>query len=192
VKKSLGASTIALPLPAWVIGSYDEAGKPNAMTAAWAGVCCSQPPCVYFAARPSRYTHACVTARQAFTVNIPGAMHAAAVDYFGCVSGRGVDKIATAGLTALRGKHVDAPYLGEFPLVLECKVLQALELGTHAMFIGEIIDISCEEELLDADGKLQVSKLRPLSYSTADSGYYEASSFIGRAYSLGKHLGDSR
>jgi flavin reductase (DIM6/NTAB) family NADH-FMN oxidoreductase RutF len=158
------------------------------MTVAWAGICCSQPPCVYFAVRPACYTHACVTARQAFSVNIPGVEQAAAADYFGCVSGRGVDKIAVAGLTALTGKHVDAPSIVEFPLVLECKVVQALELGTHTMFIGEIIDVSCEEELLGADGKPEASKIQPFIYSTADSCYHAVAGVLGRAYQLGKHL----
>jgi flavin reductase (DIM6/NTAB) family NADH-FMN oxidoreductase RutF len=190
LKKSLGANTIALPLPAWVICSYDEAGKPNAMTAAWTGICCSVPPCVYFAVRPSRYTYACVKARQAFTVNIPGVAQAEAVDYFGCVSGRKVDKLATAGLTASPGRHVDAPYIAEFPLVLECKVVQALELGTHVMFIGEIVDAGCDEELLGADGKPDAAKIKPIIYSTADSTYYAVAGAVGRAYALGKHLAE--
>ena len=189
MKKSLGAGTIALPLPAWVIGSYDEAGKPNAMTAAWAGICCSQPPCLYFAVRTSRYTHSCVAARQAFTVNIPSNKHAAAVDYFGCVSGRAVNKISMAGLTAQPGTHVDAPYIAEFPLVLECKVVQALELGTHVMFIGEIVEVICDEELLGADGKPDVTKIQPIVYSTVDGTYYAVAGAVGRAYALGKDLG---
>jgi len=188
VKKSLGANTIALPLPVWVIGSYDAAGKPNAMTASWAGVCCSQPPCVYFAVRPARYTHDCVVARQAFTVNIPGVGQAAAADYFGCTSGRTVDKFAAAGLTTHRGGYVDAPCIAEFPLVLECKVLKALELGTHVMFIGEILDVSCEEVLLGVDGRPEVSRLQPFVYSTADGSYYAVAGALGRAYTLGKHL----
>lgn len=158
------------------------------MTAAWAGICCSTPPCLYFAVRPSRYTHACVTARQAFSVNIPGIEHAPAVDYFGCVSGRNVDKFAAAGLTASPGRYVDAPCIVEFPLALECKVVQALELGTHVMFIGEIVDVSCNEELLSADGKLDVTKIKPFIYSTTDGAYYALADTIGRAYTLGKHL----
>jgi flavin reductase (DIM6/NTAB) family NADH-FMN oxidoreductase RutF len=188
VKKSLGAGTIAFPLPVWVIGSYDAAGKPNAMTAAWAGVCCSQPPCLFFAVRPLRYTYSCVIARRAFTVNIPGLAQAATADYFGCVSGTTGDKITAAGLSAVRATSVDAPCIAGFPLVLECQVTHTLELGSHAMFIGEIVAAGCEEELLGADGKPDLEKIQPFIYSTTDGSYHAVSGLLGRAYALGKHL----
>lgn len=188
MKKSLGANTIALPLPVWVIGSYDQSGRANAMTAAWTGVCCSHPPCVYFAVRTSRYTYDCVTARQAFTVNIPGLEHTAATDYFGCVSGRDVDKLAVSGLAPRASKHVDAPCIAEFPLALECKVVQALELGSHVMFIGEIVNAQCDQELLSADGKLSLERIQPFIYNTADGFYYAVAGAVGRAYSLGRNM----
>jgi flavin reductase (DIM6/NTAB) family NADH-FMN oxidoreductase RutF len=185
VKKSLGAATIALPLPAWVICSYDEQGKPNAMTASWTGICCSVPPCAYFSARKSRYTHGNVVASGAFTVNIPGVSQAPVTDYFGIASGRKVDKISAAGLTAVAAEHVKAPYLEEFPLVLECRLVQQIELGSHTMFIGEIVDVKCEEELLAAGGKLAGAALEPFVYSTADSTYYSVADALGKGYELG-------
>jgi len=188
MKKSLGANTIALPLPAWVICSYDESGQPNAMTASWAGVCCSDPPLVYFSARKSRYTYACVMAHRAFTVNIPGAEHTAATDYLGTISGRKADKISAAGLTAEPAEQIDAPYLAEFPLVLVCKLVKTEPLGTHTMFIGEIADVLCEESLLDTDGNLDAAKLRPFIYSTADSTYYAVTDALGQGFKLGRHL----
>ena len=185
MKVSLGARTIAFPLPVWVIGTYNEAGRPNAMTASWAGVCCSQPPCVYFSARASRYTYKNVQARKAFTVNIPELRHAAAADYLGLVSGQSVDKFAVARLTPVRAEHVDAPAVAEFPLTLECRLVQAIELGTHAMFIGEIADVKCAESVLGLEGKPDMRKLRPFIYSTADAAYYAVERSIGRAYELG-------
>lgn len=190
MKKSLGAKTIALPLPAWVICTYDETGEANAMAASWTGICCSNPPCVYFAARQSRYTHACVTARRAFTVCIPGVDQAAATDYFGTVSGRKVAKLAAAGLSAVKAEHVDAPYIAEFPLVIECQLLQAHELGSHTMFIGKIVDVKCNNELLDSSGNLDATKVTPFSYSTVDGKYYAMAGAIGKAYVMGKGISE--
>lgn len=189
MKKSLGAKTIALPLPAWVIAVYDAAGRPNAMTAAWTGVCCSQPPCVYFAARDTRHTFTGVQAHRAFSVNIPGQGQAAVTDYLGIASGSQVDKFAAAGLTAVRSELVDAPYIAEFPLVLECRLVQAMALGTHTMFIGEVADVKCDANMLDATAKIDPTKLRPFCYSSADGHYYAIGDQIGQGYKLGKNLG---
>lgn len=186
--KSLGASTIALPLPAWVISAYDADGRATAMTASWTGVCSSKPPCVYFSARETRYTHDCVRQRNAFCVNIPGLEQAAATDYLGIVSGRNTDKLAVAGLTAVKSELVDAPYIAEFPLVMECRVVDALELGSHTMFIGEIIDVKCADTILDNQGKPDFSRIEKFIYSTADSTYYAAERPVGRGYSLGQDL----
>lgn len=185
MKKSLDAATIALPLPAWVICAYDAQGRPNAMTASWTGVCCSTPPCVYFSARKSRYTWDCVVASKAFTVNIPGRDQAEVTDYFGTSSGRTTDKISIAGLTALRADHVDAPYLDQFPLILECRVIKQLDLGSHSMFIGEIVDVKCEGHLLNDQGRPSGAAIRPFIYSTADSKYYAVVEEIGAGYQLG-------
>ena len=186
--KSLGAKTIAFPLPAWVIAAYDATGRPNAMTASWTGICCSQPPCVYFSARESRYTHECVTARRAFTVNIPGRDLLEEIDYLGTASGRQEDKLTVAGLSAAPAEHVDAPYIEGFPLVMECRLIQDLTLGTHTMFIGEIVDAKCGEELLDASGKPDTARIRPFVYSPPDGSYFAVSDVLGRGYKVGKRL----
>lgn len=186
MKQSLGANTIALPLPAWVICAYDKSGRANAMTASWAGVCCSKPPCVYFAVRESRYTHACVAGRRAFTVNVPGFDQAQATDYFGTASGRTEDKIAKAGLTAVKAQHVDAPFLDEFPLVMECKVINTVELGSHTMFIGEILDVKCDANMLAEDGRPDPAKIQPFIYSPANSTYYQVTGALGKGYELGR------
>jgi flavin reductase (DIM6/NTAB) family NADH-FMN oxidoreductase RutF len=188
--RSLGASTIALPLPAWVISAYDADGRANAMTASWTGVCCSNPPCVYFSARESRYTHDCVKLHEAFCVNIPGLDQAVATDYLGIVSGRKVDKLAVAGIEPLHSDLVNAPLLRGFPLVLECSLRSTVELGSHAMFIGEIRDVKCDESILDDDAKPDFSSIGKFIYSTADSSYYAAERRIGAGYSLGRGLAE--
>ena len=123
MKKSFGAKTLVYPTPVWVIGTYDKGGKANAMTIAWGGVCSSSPPCVAVSLRKATYTHGNILERKAFTVNVPSAAQAKIADYLGMVSGRTVDKFAAAELTAVKGDKVDAPYIQEFPLILECKLL---------------------------------------------------------------------
>jgi len=189
MKQSLGAKTIAAPLPAWVIGTYSPEGRPNAMTASWTGICNSIPPSVYFSVRETRYTWDCIQANPAFSVNIPGRGQAAVTDYLGIESGRSVDKLAKAGLTAVECGSVQAPYLAEFPLVLECSVVKTLELGSHIMVVGEIKDVLCDADLLDDKGKLDVEKLKPFSYCPGDGRYHGPGDVLGAGYALGKDIG---
>src|SRR5659263_230402 len=123
MKKSFGAKTLVFPTPVWVVGTYDRVGKPNVMTAAWGGVCCSSPPCVAVSLRKATYTYGNIVERKAFTISVPSEGYAREVDYIGMVSGKNVDKFVAAKLTPVRSSLVDAPYIGEFPLVIECRLL---------------------------------------------------------------------
>ncbi|MBC7187067.1 MAG: flavin reductase [Calditrichaeota bacterium] len=183
-KKSLGARTALTPLPVWVIGSYDSVGRANMMTAAWVGICCSQPPSVMVALRKATYTFGNIVMRQAFTVNIPSVDYAAETAYFGSVSGRDVDKLSVTGLTPVRSKLVDAPYLQEFPLVAECRLRQTYEVGLHTMFIGEIVDVKAAPGVLDAEGKVDVELLRPFVYGTGKGSFYTLGQSLGTTASL--------
>ncbi len=147
MKMSLGIGPLIFPTPAWVVGTYDKEGKPNAMTTAWGGICCSKPPCVGVSLQKIRYSYENIMARKAFTVNVPSETYVKEVDYFGVVSGRKVDKFAATGLTPVKSNLVDAPYIEEFPLVLECRVIHTIEIGLHTQFIGEIMDIKAEESV---------------------------------------------
>jgi flavin reductase (DIM6/NTAB) family NADH-FMN oxidoreductase RutF len=186
MKKSLGAKTLALPAPAWVIGSYDAQGKPNIMTIAWGGICCSQPPCVTISLRKATYTYDCIMKRKAYTVNIPSTALVKEADYVGIVSGRNIDKFALTKLTPVRSGLVDAPFIKEFPVVIECKVLHILEIGLHTQFIGEIVDIKAEESVLDEDGMADILKVRPLIFNPGQGAYYSIGKRIGKAFSIGK------
>ena len=148
MKKSLGAKVFAGTTPVWIIGTYDREGRPNVMAAAWVGVCCSQPPCVSVALRKATYTYGSIVERKAFTVNLPPAQYVKEADYFGIASGRDVDKFTAAHVTPVKSELVDAPYVREFPLVLECKLLHSIEIGLHTQFIGEIVDVKAEESVL--------------------------------------------
>ncbi len=186
MKKSLGAKTLAQPTPVWVVGSYDAQGKPNIMTIAWGGICCSQPPCVTISLRKATYTYECIRERKAYTVNIPSAALVKEVDYVGMVSGRTVDKFAMTKLTSVRSKLVDAPYIQEFPVIIECRVIHIVEIGLHTQFIGECADIKAEESVLDEEGMADILKVKPLIFNPGQSAYYGIGERIGKAFFIGK------
>lgn len=190
MKKSLGPNTLVYPTPVWVIGTYDQNGKANVMTAAWAGICCSKPPCIAVSLREATYTHGSIMARKAFTVNVGVEKYAAEVDYFGLSSGRSIDKFAAAGLTAVKSDVVDAPCVAEFPLVLECRLLQIVEIGLHTQFIGEIIDVKADEEILGENSIPDIALLKPLIFSPGGRRYHGVGHMIGEAFALGKRLRD--
>jgi flavin reductase (DIM6/NTAB) family NADH-FMN oxidoreductase RutF len=186
MKKSLGAKTLAIPTPVWVVGSYDSQGKPNMMTIAWGGICCSQPPCVAVSLRKATYTYGCIKERKAFTINIPSAAMAKEVDSVGTTSGKNVDKFALTKLTPVRSGLVDAPFINEFPLVIECRLLHTLEIGLHTQFIGEIMDIKAEESVLAEHGMADILKVKPLVFDTGQGAYHGIGERIGKAFSIGK------
>ncbi len=186
MKKSLGAKTLAQPAPVWVVGSYDSQGKPNMMTIAWGGICCSQPPCVAVSLRKATYTYGCITERRAFTVNIPSVSQVKEADYVGTVSGKTVDKFAMTKLTPVKSDLVDAPFILEFPVVIECRLLHTVEIGLHTQFIGEIADIKAEESVLGEEGKSDILKVEPLVFDPAQGAYYGIGERIGKAFSIGK------
>jgi flavin reductase (DIM6/NTAB) family NADH-FMN oxidoreductase RutF len=188
MKKSLGAKPLVYPTPVFVVGSYNAAGKPNAMTASWSGICCSQPPCVAVALRKATLSHGNILERKAFTLNIPSEDYVKEADYFGLVSGRTLDKFAATKLTPLKSKLVDAPYIKEFPLVLECKVVQVNELGLHTQFIGEIIDVKAEEDIIGRGGAIDIKKLKPLVFTPDTQHYYGIGNFIDKVFSAGKDI----
>jgi flavin reductase (DIM6/NTAB) family NADH-FMN oxidoreductase RutF len=186
--RSLGAKTILYPTPVLVVGTYDDKDVANAATVAWGGICCSVPPCVAISLRKATYSHGNITQRKAFTVNVPSERYVKEADYFGMASGRNTDKFAAAGLTPIRADHVDAPYVKEFPLVLECRLVHVFELGLHTQFIGEIVDVKADEEVLDPSGAPDLTKLLPITFAPESRAYFGVGRFLGKAFSVGKTL----
>lgn len=186
MKKSLGAKTLLFPTPVLMVGSYDREGNPNLMNAAWGGICCSQPPCIAVSLRKATYTYASIVARKAFTISIASEGTMVAADFVGITSGSDVDKFTHANLTEVRSKVVDAPYAAEFPLVLECRLLHTLEIGLHTQFIGEIIDVKADQDVLDADGLPDIMKIKPLIFDTGHRGYHGVGPLLGLAFTVGK------
>ena len=148
MKKDIGAKTLLFPAPVLIVATYGADGRPNAMAAAWGGICNSRPPCVTVSLRKATYTYEALMERRAYTINIPGKEYAAEADYFGIASGRDEDKFALTGLTPVTSTIVDAPYIVEFPLNLECKIVHIADLGLHTQFVGEVLNIKVDEELL--------------------------------------------
>lgn len=161
------------------------------MTAAWGGVCCSSPPCVGVSLRKATYSYGAILERKAFTVNIPPAGYVKETDYVGIASGRETDKWQATGLTPVRSDIVDAPYVAQFPLVLECRLVNTLELGLHTRFIGEVMDVKADNSVLGDDGSIDILKVDPFFYIPAvprKGAYYRIGPYIERAHSVGLEL----
>jgi flavin reductase (DIM6/NTAB) family NADH-FMN oxidoreductase RutF len=186
MKRSLGPQIVGYPLPVFLVGTYDAEGKANIMTAAWGGVCCSEPPLVAVSVRKERWTYGAIVKREAFTLNIPSADMAAQTDFAGIASGRKTDKFKELDFTPVRGEFVDAPYVRECPVVLELSLRTSLELGSHAQFIGEIRDVKVKGACLDEEGKPVREKIDPLLYDTAAREYCRAGQAMGKAFAGGK------
>lgn len=188
MKKSLGAKTILYPTPVLIVGTYDKKGKPNAMNVAWGGLCCSSPPSLAISLRKATYSYGNIVERKAFTINIPSENYAKEADYFGIASGSKEDKFSATNLTAVKSDLVDAPYIGEFPLILECKLMHTVEIGLHTQFVGEIMDVKIEDSTLGENGTIDIEKMHPFFYAPEIRAYYGVGKCIGKAFSLGKQI----
>jgi flavin reductase (DIM6/NTAB) family NADH-FMN oxidoreductase RutF len=192
MKKSIGAKTVVYPTPVFIVGTYDKEGRPNVMNAAWGGICCSSPPAVMVALRKATYTYGNIVAQKAFTVSIPSRDYVEEADYFGIASGRDEDKFFATGLTPVKSPLVNAPYVDEFPFALECRLIHTLEIGLHTAFIGEILDIKAEEEVLGKDGITEIEKVRPILFDPGNRRYFATGGFLGDAFSIGKKFRTGR
>jgi len=185
-KASIGARTVVIPTPVWVIGSYDKEGKPNVMTSSWVGICSSKPASLMTCLREATYTHGNIMERKAFTVNIASESLAHMAAYVGRVSGRNVDKFQKTGLTPVKSTLVDAPYIKEFPLVVECQLTKTVEVGSHTMFIGEIKDVKADKPILSETGVPDVEKLKPFVFTPGSSKFYGIGQSLGNVSALAK------
>ena len=169
--------TLLSPVPAVLVTVRDTDGRPNVMTAAWAGTVCSEPPMVSVSIQPKRYTHHILKETGEFVLNLTNRKLVRATDYCGVRSGRDEDKFAACGLHTENGRTVAAPSIVESPIALECKVENVLELGSHDMFIGRVTAVLVEPRLLDEKGRLALEKADLIAYSH------------GMYFGLGKLLG---
>ncbi len=170
--------TMLAPVPPVLVSCGGKGDyRPNIITVAWAGTVCSEPPMLSVSIRPQRYSHEIISATREFMVNLPTAALAKAVDWCGVKSGRDVDKFEGARLTPFNSDVVSAPGIMESPVNMECKVRKIIPLGSHDMFIAEIVAVHVTEMLIDKRGKLQLEDAGLLAYSH------------GEYYALGRRLG---
>ncbi len=170
-------STQLAPVPAALVGCGGGEFRYNLLTVAWTGIVCSAPPMLSISVRPDRYSHELIRSTGEFTVNLPTAAMAAAVDRCGVRSGRDCDKFAEEGLTPLPGSQIAAPLVAECPLGLECRIRQTIELGSHTLFLADILAVQVSKDYLSASGRLELEKAGLLAYC---HGHY---------YNLGECLG---
>lgn len=189
MKQSLPAMPLLLPSPVLIIGSYDPSGKADIMNAAWGGIVSTIPPCISVSLRPATLSYHNIMSARAFTVNIPSDKYVAEADFAGIVSGRDNNKFTEAHLTHERSKIINAPIVVEFPYSLECNLLNKIDMGSHTMFIGEIVGIVADEEILGQNNLPVIDKVRPILWgSFGDMCYYKTGEKIGMAFSSGKKI----
>ena len=153
------------PLPVVMVSAADRKGKNNIITIAWAGTVCSDPPMVSISVRPERYSHAILRETGEFVINLTTRELAYATDYCGVTSGRDVDKFVKLGLSPLPASKVQAPMIGESPVNLECRVSQVIPLGSHDMFLAEVVAVHADKRFMDDHNKFHLEQAEPIVYS---------------------------
>ena len=176
-KQSWKPGNMLYPVPAVLVSCQDKNTKPNMLTIAWAGTVCSDPPMVSISVRPERYSYQLIRETGEFVINLTTEELSRATDYCGVVSGRDVDKWKKTKLTPMPSTVIHAPGIKESPVNLECRVTQMLKLGTHHMFLAEIVAVHADEKYLDEKGKFHLEDSNLLAYSH------------GTYFSLGEELG---
>lgn len=163
------AGTVLFPIPVVLVSCVGKSGKPNIITVAWTGVMNSEPPVVYVSVRSQgRHSYGLLKESGEYVINLPSAAQAKQVDYCGTVSGGKVDKWQETGLSALPAIHVQAPLIAECPVNLECKVRQVLPLGSHDVFIADVLAVHYNEDALDEKGRPEPDKINPYGYCLKD------------------------
>ena len=155
--------TVLYPIPA-VLVSCGTGERANIITLAWVGTLCSEPPLVGIGVRPSRHSHGLIKEVGEFVVNLPGVEQVRWVDHCGVVSGRDEDKWAACGFTPMPASQVQVPVIAECPVSIECRLQQTISLGSHDLFIGEVVAVQVDEAALDRRGHLDVAKASPFAY----------------------------
>jgi flavin reductase (DIM6/NTAB) family NADH-FMN oxidoreductase RutF len=185
-KLKLGPQALLYPMPVLLVGSQ-VAGKPNFMTAVWGGIACGEPPMVSVAIRPTRYTLKGIIENKSFSVNIPNTDLVKESDYCGIISGAKADKVAACGFKVFFGQIQGAPLIEACPINLECLVEQTIKLGSHVLVIGRITECHISEDCL-TNGRADVSKIKPIVYTTGQSQYQALGAVIAKAFSAGNEI----
>lgn len=186
-KQSWKPGNMLYPLPVVMVSVADQNGNPNIITIAWAGTVCTNPPMVSISVRPERYSYHMIRETGEFVINLTTRELAYATDYCGVVSGREHDKFAEMKLTATPGEKVAAPMIAESPVNIECRVVKVEELGSHHMFVAEVVAVHADEKYLDDRGRFELAKADPIVYSHGT--YFTLDQAVGTfGYSVRKPL----
>ena len=186
MKKNLGNKTVLAPLPVLIVATYDEQGTPNAMNVAWGGQCGYHHVALNLSL--NHKTTENLKHTKAFTLSIATVDTLVISDYFGLVSGRKENKIEKAGVHVTRSEFVDAPVIDEYPLTLECKVIEMREALGEMHVVGEVVNMQVDESILDEQGKVDLGKLSPISYDSASHSYRVLGDIVGKAFKNGDKL----
>lgn len=176
-KQTWKAGNMVYPLPAVMVSCGREGERPNIITVAWTGTICTNPPMLYISVRPQRYSYDILCETGEFVVNLTTKKLAKATDYCGVRSGRDVDKFKETGLTAVPALHVKSPMIAESPVNIECRVTEKKELGSHHMFLAEVLAVHVDERYLDEKGRFRLNESGLMAYSHGE--------YLG----LGKEIG---
>jgi flavin reductase (DIM6/NTAB) family NADH-FMN oxidoreductase RutF len=179
-KTSLGPRPYMTIMPAVLVGANVE-GKPNYMVVAWTGVACMDPPMIAIAINKTRHTEKGIQENKTFSINIPSSKHSLELDHCGMVSGARTDKSKV--FESFYGKLKTAPLISEFPINIECELRRTLELGSHNLHVGEIMDVHVANECMTG-GAPDIEKIDPIVF--AGQNYCHVGEIVGKAFSMGK------
>ncbi|MDR3597627.1 flavin reductase family protein [Clostridium sp.] len=163
-KINFNGSVILNPVPVVLVTSKNKAGKTNVFTVGWTGTINTKPPMLYISVRPERLSYEYIKETMEFVVNLPSSDLVKKVDYCGVRSGKKNDKIAEMNFTLKEGHNISVPYIDECPVNIECKVKNIIPLGTHDMFIAEVVGSHVNEDLFDDKGKIHFENANMMSY----------------------------
>lgn len=185
-RRILSPGAVMAPVPAVMVSCGREGVTPNIITIAWTGIVNSNPPMTYISVRKERFSHDIIADTKEFVINLTTEELAFATDWCGVKSGRDFDKFREQKLTPVTSEKVSCPSIGESPLSIECRVTEVKKLGSHDMFLAEIVSMTAQEELMDENGELHLEKAGLMAYSHGH--YFPVSSReIGRfGYSVMK------
>lgn len=184
-KQEWKPGNMVYPVPAVMVTVADKAGKDNIITVAWTGTVCTNPPMAYISVRPERYSYHMLEETGEFVINLTTRELAFATDYCGVKSGREVDKFQELHLTRQKASKVSAPLIEESPVNIECKVTECIKLGSHHMFLAEVVCVHAAEKYMDEKGKFHLEKAEPMVYSHGT--YFDLNHVLGTfGYSVKK------
>lgn len=191
MKQTWKPGNMLYPLPAVMVSATDGEGRDNIITVAWVGTVCTNPPMVSISLRPSRFSYDMIKSTGEFVINLTTEKLAFAADYCGVRSGRDVDKFQEMNLTKEKGDFVKAPMIQESPVSIECRVTQILKLGSHHMFLADVLAVHADQAYMDSNNKFRLDKTHPMVYSHGE--YLGLGRTLGTfGYSVKKKKGRSR